>query len=104
MPILVALALVPTLSFYFYVLVQFWREATRRRRHDTCVTVVPMHSVRTQEPISGTVAWPSFRPAPGSNSIERPARARVLAMYLDDRRAAHASASGRLPLKQAAKG
>ena len=31
MPILVATILIPTMTFYFYALVQFWREAKRRR-------------------------------------------------------------------------
>ena len=49
MPILIVLTLVPTLSFYFYVLVQLMMEANRRRHHDTCTLIVPLHSVRSAE-------------------------------------------------------
>src|ERR1700683_2036564 len=49
MPILIVLTLVPTLSFYFYVLVQLVMEANRRRHHDTCTLIVPLHSVRSAE-------------------------------------------------------
>src|SRR6202034_538792 len=47
MPLLVVLTVVPTLSFYFYVLAQFVIEANRRRHHDTCTLIVPLHSVRS---------------------------------------------------------
>ena len=66
MPILIALTLMPTLTFYFYVLVQFWKEAKRRRRHDTCVAIVPLHSVRAHDADSVPVGWPTARPVGGS--------------------------------------
>src|ERR1700728_4113803 len=48
MPLLIVLTMVATLSFYFYVLVQFVMEAIRRR-HDTCTLAVPLHSVRSAD-------------------------------------------------------
>ncbi len=44
MPLLLIVTLVPTLSFYCYVLAQFVREAGRRRMHDTCALIVPLRS------------------------------------------------------------
>src|ERR1700722_3538479 len=49
MSLLIILTLVTTLSFYFYVLVQFVMEAIRRRRHDTRNLAVAVHSGRSAD-------------------------------------------------------
>jgi hypothetical protein len=78
MPMLIALALLPTLSFYFYMLAQFWRQASRRRHNGTRISAVPPRAVL--------------------------ARA-VVATYLENHRvAALPSGAGRLTANRAAKG
>jgi hypothetical protein len=67
MPILIALGLLPTLSFYFFVLVQFWKEAKRRRRHERCAAIVLLHSTGAPESKSVPVAWPG----PGRFPVRR---------------------------------
>jgi hypothetical protein len=116
MPILIVLALVPTLSFYVYVLVQFRAEAHRRRQHDTCTMIVPLHSVhardeeynlrRPNETGSQTTATPELAKVSAANlaEIEPPARAPDVATYPRNRVAAFQSGSGRLAVKRAAKG
>jgi len=104
MPIVVFLALLPTVAFYFYVLVQFWKEANRRRHHDTCAMIVPLHPARTPEISSDKAAWPGFPSVSGRERTARPERARVLEMCLNNRRAARASEPGCSSAKQVAKG
>jgi hypothetical protein len=104
MPIVVFLALLPTVAFYFYVLVQFWKEANRRRHHDTCAMIVPLHPVRTSEIGSDKATWPGFPSVSGRERTARPERARVLEMCLNNRRAARVSEPACSAAKQAAKG
>jgi hypothetical protein len=104
MPIVVFLVLLPTVAFYFYVLVQFWKEANRRRHHDTCAMIVPLHPVRTSEIGSDNVVSPGFPSVSGRERTGRPGRARVLEMCLNNRRAAGASVPDCSAAKQAAKG
>jgi hypothetical protein len=117
MPILIILTLVPTLSFYFYVLVQLVMEANRRRHHDTCTLIVPLHSVRSAEaeydrldgqkraggndiggadPVPAPIA--EQRPSPG------PARGQVLSNFLRNRLSVMGPQTGGLSAKRAAKG
>jgi hypothetical protein len=120
MPILIVLTLVPTVSFYFYVLVQFWAEANRRRHHDTCAMIVPLESMRArkqeedhnpagrQESRSRRAVEPE--PAPVSESaadwaeIEPPARAAAVAAYRENRVAAFPSGTERFATRRSAKG
>jgi hypothetical protein len=118
MPILVVLTLVPTLSFYFYVLVQFWAEANRRRRHDTCVMIVPLHAVRSAEteygPRNESDRQPSANGAAGATqtfqpvTVERrsqgPAPANVPPTHLRNRFLTIPSQTRRPAAKRAAKG
>jgi hypothetical protein len=120
MPILIVLTLVPTVSFYFYVLVQFWAEANRRRHHDTCAMIVPLESMRAREQEEehnprGRHESRSRRavepePAPVSElaadwaEIEPPARSAVVAAHLGNRVAAFPSGTERLATRRAAKG
>jgi hypothetical protein len=117
MPILIVLTIVPTLSFYFYVLVQFWAEA-RRRRHDTLAMIVPLKSIhaheeeynrrRLDESASQAAAKPELAPvselAADLAEIDPPARAAVVATYLRNRVAAFQSGTGRLAVRRTAKG
>jgi hypothetical protein len=120
MPILIVLTLVPTLSFYFYVLVQFWAEANRRRHHDTCAIIVPLQSVRAreeEEEHNPRGRWESgsrtaVKPELASLSefaadfaeIEPPARAAVVAAYLQNGVASVQSGTGRFATRRSAKG
>jgi hypothetical protein len=118
MPILVVLTLVPTLSFYFYVLVQFWAEANRRRRHDTCMMIVPLHSVRSAETEYGlrdeserqpgandaAGATQPFQPVAVEQHSQGPAPTNVPSTYLRNRFLTIPSQTGRLAAKRAAKG
>lgn len=117
MPILVVLALVPTLSFYFYVLVQFVVEANRRRHHDTCTLIVPLHSVRSAEagydrldennPPGGNDmgnADPVLRPIAKQRPSQSPSSGQVLSTFLSNRLSVTSSQTDRLPAKHAAKG
>jgi hypothetical protein len=106
MPILIVLTLVPTVSFYFYVLVQFWAEANRRRHHDTCAMIVPLRSVRRMEHESGIAATPEAASeyAADLGEIEPSADATVVSTYLKNRVAAFQSGTGRLGVKRSAKG
>lgn len=116
MPLLVVLTLVPTLSFYFYVLVQFVMEANRRRRHDTCTLIVPLHSVRSAEADYDRL---DENDRPGGNGIRsadrlppivkewpsrRPVNGQVLSNLLSNRLSVILSQTGRLTAKHAAKG
>jgi hypothetical protein len=107
MPILMVLTLVPTLSFYFYVLVQFVMEANRRRHHDTCTLIVPLHSVRSAEAEYDRLddykraggndmgdADPVLRPAVKQRPTQGPASGQVLSSFLRDRLAAKYAAKG----------
>jgi hypothetical protein len=118
MPILIALVMAPTLSFYFYVLVQFWKEAGRRRNHLTSAGIVPLPSagVRRAEleleraiaRATGadhvTVAASAPRLAAELARAERSERAKVVATYLKNRLAVIPSGTGRLAVKRSAKG
>jgi hypothetical protein len=117
MPILIVLALVPTLSFYFYVLVQFVMEANRRRHHDTCTLIVPLHSVRSAEAEHDRLdenhqsgghdigsADPVLRPIPKERPSQGPAGGQVLANLLRNRLSVISSQTGRLAAKHGPKG
>jgi hypothetical protein len=119
MPILIVLTLVPPLSFYVYVLVQFWAEA-RRRRHDTLVMIVPLQSISAREDegkynsrdLSDSGSSTSAKPELPTVSefvsdlaeIDPPARASVVATYLRNRVDAFQSGTGRLAVRRSAKG
>jgi hypothetical protein len=94
MPILIVLGLLPTLSFYFYVLVQFWKEAKRRRHHDACVATVSLHSVRAPAADSVAADRPRSRSNSGSERTERSARAEIAATYLKNRLSVVPSGTG----------
>ena len=117
MPLLVVLTVVPTLSFYFYVLAQFVIEANRRRHHDTCTLIVPLHSVRSAEadcdrldennrPGGNEVrsADPLPRPIAKERPSQRPVNGQVLSNFLRNRLSVISSQTGRLAAKHAAKG
>jgi len=117
MPILIVLTLVPTLSFYFYVLVQLVMEANRRRHHDTCTLIVPLHSVRSAEAdddwldghkqaggIDIGSADPVLVPIAKQRPPQGPASGRVLSNFLSNRLWVMGSQTGRLSAKRAAKG
>ncbi len=118
MPILIVLTLVPTLSFYVYVLAQFVMEANRRRRRDTCAVIVPLQSIRARDEeynLRGmnengprTTVRPELAPVSEFDArleeIEPPARAAVVATYLKNGVAAFPSGTGRLAVKRTAKG
>jgi hypothetical protein len=116
MPILIVLTLVPTLSFYFYVLVQFWTEANRRRHHDTCTMIVPLHSVRSaqaeydlrNEPQPGAqdtdVATHTLESGAHEQLSEAQPHARVLSTYPKNRFLAIPSQTVRPAVRRAAKG
>jgi hypothetical protein len=117
MPIIILLTLVPTLTFYSYVLVQFMKEAARRRHHDTCTLIVPLQSENTRlanyrvREFAANRADQGYdwRPAIISRSSDAPedagvARAKVITTRLKNRLAAYQSGAGRLGAKGAAKG
>ena len=117
MPILIVLTLVPTLSFYFYVLVQLVREAHRRRHHDTCTLIVPLHSVRSAEAEYDRLdennqsggddigsADPVLRPIAKERSSQGPASNQLVSDFLRNRLSVISSQTGRLAAKHAAKG
>ena len=117
MPLLVVLTVVPTLSFYFYVLVQLVREANRRRHHDTCTLIVPLHSVRSAEAEFDRLdennqsggsgigsADPVLRPIAEERRSQGPASRQVLSNFLRNRLSVISSQTGRLAAKHAAKG
>jgi hypothetical protein len=104
MPILIVLGLLPTLSFYLFVLVQFWKEAKRRRRHETCAAIVRLHSARARESESVPVAWPGPRSLSGPELTERPADVTVVTKYSKNRLAVLPYGPGRLALNRSAKG
>jgi len=111
MPIAILLTLVPTLAFYFYVLVQFLKEAGRRRNHDTCALIVPLHSENARHANYGVR---EFRPqrssaasvAATTRERERTdsARAEIIVTHVKNRLAAISAGPARLPAKRAAKG
>lgn len=103
MPILIVLTLVPTLSFYVYVLAQFVIEANRRRRRDTCVAIVPLQSVRARDKAKPELA-PISEFTANLAEIEPPAQAVVVSTFLKNRVTAFQSGTGRLAAKRAAKG
>src|SRR5580658_7055489 len=117
MPIFIVLTLVPTLSFYFYVLVQLLMEANRRRHHDTCTLIVPLHSVRSAEAErdrldgyrqAGGNDSGSGNAIPGAVAKKRPsqgaASGQVLSNFLRNRLSAMGSQTVQLSAKRAAKG
>lgn len=118
MPILIVLTLVPTLSFYVYVLAQFVIEASRRRRRDTCAVIVPLTSIRARdeeynlrrldESAPRAAAVRELPPvsdfAADVAEIEPPARAAVVSTYLKSRVTAFQPGAERLAVKRAAKG
>ena len=112
-----SLTLVPTLTFYSYVLVQFMKEAARRRRHDTCALIVPLRSENARlanDKLPGLAAdrtdqWRDLRPAMISRSGDAPedagvASANVIITRLRNRLVTYPSGAGRLAAKGAAKG
>ncbi|HTP87118.1 MAG TPA: hypothetical protein VMJ34_09220 [Bryobacteraceae bacterium] len=113
MPILLVVTLVPTLSFYFYVLVQFAREANRRRRRHTRALVLPLQKeaydaleMDDGEPRVAEIAIASriARPAAALAPEAAPAEDKVVPTYLKSRFAVYASQTGRLAPRRAAKG
>lgn len=117
MPIFILLTLVPTLTFYSYVLVQFMKEAARRRHHDTCTLIVPLQSenarlanYRLREFAPNRAdQWHDSRPAIIPRSSDAPedagvARANVITTRLKNRLADYQSDAGRLRAKGVAKG
>lgn len=104
MPILIVLGLLPTLSFYFFVLVQFWKEAKRRRRHERFAAIVRLHSARAQESDYVPAASPGPRSLSGPELTERPAGVTVVTKYLKNRLAVLPCGPGRLALNRSAKG
>jgi hypothetical protein len=104
MPILIILGLLPTLSFYFFVLVEFWKESKRRRRQERCAAIVQLHSTRARELESVSVAWPGPRSLSGPELAGRPAGVTVVPKYSKNRLAVLAYEPGRLALNRSAKG
>jgi hypothetical protein len=118
MPILIALILAPTMTFYFYVLVQFFKEANRRRQHLTWAGIVPLPSARVREaqvdlrlakePALGANASAVAAPAhvaPTDGAPTGPsAPANVIATYLKNRWIVMPSGTERLAVKRQAKG
>jgi hypothetical protein len=117
MPIFILLTLVPTLTFYSYVLVQFMKEAARRRRHNTCALIVPLQSENARlanDRLREFAAhradqWHDLRPTMISRSSDAPedagvASANVITTRLKNRLATYPSGAGRLAAKGAAKG
>src|SRR5271170_4100136 len=104
MPILIVLGLLPTLSFYFFVLVQFWKEAKRRRRHERCAGIVRLHSARAPESEYVPAASPGPRSLSGPELTERPAGVTVVTKYSKNRLAVLPFGTGRLALNRSAKG
>jgi len=119
MPLLLILTLAPTLSFYFYVLVQFMKEATRRRNHDTCALIVPLHSESARQANYGarefaaprggrsedsrSLAIVPFAVARANEDADS-ARAEVIVTQVKSRLAAYQGGTGRLAAKHVAKG
>jgi hypothetical protein len=117
MSLLIVLTLVPTLSFYFYVLVQFVMEASRRRHHDTCTLIVPLDSVRSAEAAYDRLegnsqpggndrgsADPLLRPIVKQRRSQDSASGQAVSDFLRNRLAAISSQTGHLSAKHAAKG
>lgn len=113
MPILLAITLVPTLSFYFYVLVQFAKEAIRRRRRHTRALVLPLKNreydaleMREHEPRVDEIDVASQISQPSGTQGARAAAAppEVLPAHLKNRFVVYASQTGRLAAKRAVKG
>jgi hypothetical protein len=116
MPIAILAALLPALSFYLYVLVQFMKEASRRRNHDTCALIVPLHSegprhanhsVRELRPKRTNElrnSPPASAPAASGSGDAASERAKVIVTQLKTRLAAYSSGTGRLAVDRAAKG
>jgi len=114
MPMFILVTLVPTLTFYTYVLVQFMKEAARRRRHDTCALIVPLRSENARlanDKLPGLAAdrtdqWRDLRPAMISRSGDAPedtagASANVIITRLRNRLVTYPSGAGRLAAKGA---
>jgi hypothetical protein len=107
MHIAILLALVPTLAFYFYVLVQFMKEAARRRNHDTCALIVPLHSENARH---ANYSVREFRAQQNGAATARDrgrtdsARAEIIVTQVKNRLAACAAGPARLAAKGAAKG
>jgi hypothetical protein len=117
MPIFIVLTLVPTLSFYFYVLVQLVMEANRRRHHDTCTLIVPLHSVRSAEAGYDRLddshhaggsdigsAGPALHPVATQRPSQSQSGGQVLSIFLRNRLSLISYQPGRQPAKHAAKG
>jgi hypothetical protein len=117
MSLLIILTLVTTLSFYFYVLVQFVMEAIRRRRHDTRTLAVPLHSVRSADAGYDRLdeddqpggndrgsADPLLSPVAKQRTSQSPSSGQVLSTFLRNRLSVISSQTDRLPAKHAAKG
>jgi hypothetical protein len=117
MPIFILLALVPTLTFYSYVLVQFVKEAARRRRHDTCALIVPLRRENARLANDSLPGFAADRTDQGRGlrlaMISRSgdasqdaagASANVIITRLRNRLATYPSGAGRLAAKGAAKG
>lgn len=106
MPILILLTLVPTLTFYFYVLVQFMKEAARRRHHDTCTLIVPLQSENVRLANYSLREFSASRRGESYDSREDAgaAHANVITTHLRNRLVAYQSGAARLAVKRAAKG
>jgi hypothetical protein len=107
MPIFVALVLTPTLTFYFYALVQFWLEANRRR-HSSPMKVVQLHGSRVAaeqfDALPERVPNYTLRPVAAEQLSRGAAHAKVAATCHNDRLVMIPSPTGRLAAKRAAKG
>ena len=116
MPLLLVLTLLPTLSFYLYVLVQFMKEAARRRSHDTCALIVPLQSESARHANYGVrelAARPGkYENSPALSGVASAggredgghAQGEVIVTQLKSRLAAYQGGTGRLAAKHAAKG
>ncbi len=117
MRIFILLTLVPTLTFYVYVLVQFVKEAARRGNQGSCARIVPLHSENARRANygvreSGTDPFQEFRisnaasaaPCSGKSLGADSERARVIVIRVKERLAAYSSGTGHLVVKRAAKG
>lgn len=119
MPIAIVLTLLPTLGFYFYVLVQFMKEASRRRNHDTCALIVPLHaesarqanysvrefrSKQIREPRNSQVVSAEPPTAERESEDVDSIRAKVIVTQPKNRLAAYSPGAERMAVKHAAKG
>ena len=106
MPILVVMVLAPTLTFYFYALVQFWMEARRRRFEKAQVKVVDLRGSRVAA--EDFDSFPESELQPCRRAVveitRAPSGAPAVGGYFDNRIISYRSGTGRLAPQRAAKG